>query len=251
MKLDYLIYYIIKLVKEGQKWQYQNLTNSGKRPTFWFSGLQIVAIIAAVVFVILQPEGILKENVIDYILSSLSIMTGIYLSLLVFVYDRYKLIDFKKIQDEHQQIRTWSFYSQLNSLISYSILVAIIVILILITSLLYGVPTNISDYVLADDFTISSFVLFLRCSFVVCMRLAMVYFLIDFFILCTYIVSGIFHFIHTDMEVNNPHLSITKTKSVRKQLLKEYPISYITTIILLMLLTTLVIGYFACISMNL
>lgn len=250
MKLNYLIYYIIKLINEGHKWQYQNLTYSGTKPKLWFSGLQIFAIVAAIAFVFLQPEGLLRENVIDYILSSLSILTGIYLSLLVFVYDRYKLIDFNKMQDEYKRIRTWSFYSQLNSLISYSILVAIVVIVVLIASLLYGTPTDISNYMFVDEFSFTSVVLFLRLSFVVLMRLTMVYFLIDFFILCIYIVSGIFHFIHVDMEINNPNLTISKTISVRKQLMKEHRKAYIASIVLLILLALLIAGYIVSIYMK-
>lgn len=244
MRLNYLIYYIISLVNEGHKWQYQNLTNSGKKPLLWFTGLQFVALFVSVAFVITQPEGILKENVIDYILSSLSIMTGIYLSLLVFVYDRYKLIDFKQMKDDnHKWIRTWCFYSQLNGLISYSILVAIIVILILIATLLFGQKIDLTSYVFTSDITINSAVLLLRLSFVVCMRIAMVYFLIDFFILCIYIVSGIFHFIKKDMDADNPQMSITNTKTACSMLMSEHKWSYIFTIVGLVIITLLASAY--------
>lgn len=245
MKLNYLLYYIISLIKEGHKWQYQNLNNSGNRPTFWFTGLQILALIAAGVFLFLQPEGILKENVIDYILSSLSILTGIYLSLLVFVYDRYKLIDFKKFTDTHKCIRTWCFYSQLNGLISYSILIAIIVILILISSLLFGTKTDITQYTLVSKVTLHSIIMFLRLAFVVCMRITMVYFLLDFFILGTYIVSSIFHFINNDMEENNPKKKIDNSKTALSILWKQHRMAYLITIVILTFIALLATGYVA------
>ena len=65
MKLNYLLYYIIYLVNEGHRWQYQNLNGSGTPSPAWFSPLQLIAIIVAVTFLFVQPDGLLHENIID------------------------------------------------------------------------------------------------------------------------------------------------------------------------------------------
>ena len=179
MKSNYLLYYIIHLINNGHKWQYQNLNGSGKPPVLWLSSLQIIALIIAITFLFVQPDGLLHENIIDYVLSSLSILTGIYLSLIVFIYDRYKVINFNEMSDT-KKIRTWNFYSQLFSLTSYSIILAILVIVILISALLFGVRTNIFNYEFTSHITFVSFVLFLKISLIVLIRVAFIYFLFDF-----------------------------------------------------------------------
>ena len=242
MKINYLLYYIIHLIDNGHKWQYQNLNGSGAPPTFWFSPLQIVAFLIAITFLFVQPDGLLHENIIDYVLSSLSILTGIYLSLVVFIYDRYKALRFNEMSDA-KQIRTWNFYSQLYSLTSYSIIIAILEIVILISTLLFGEKTNIFNYNLTSNFTFPSFVLFMKISLIVLIRVSFIYFLFDFFILCLYIVSCIFQFVSSDMNDAKPNKVIPNTKSAFKTLWGEYRTAFIISWLCIITICFLVAGY--------
>ncbi len=242
MKSCYLLYHIIHLVNEGHRWQYQNLNGSGSSFTLWFSPLQLVAILVAIIFIFIQPDGILHGNIIDYVLSSLSIIIGIYLCLLVFIYDRYKSTDFK-VLDEKRHIRTWNFYCQLISLTSYSILIAILVILILISSLLFGEKTNIFDYSPTDQISFFSIVVFLRISLIVIFRLSFIYFLFDFFILCLFIVSGIFQFISSDMNESKPKKVIPNSKPAIKILWQNQRTFLIFSFLFIILIICLIFGY--------
>ncbi len=242
MKINYLLYYIIHLIDNGHKWQYQNLNGSGAPPTFWFSPLQIVAFLIAITFLFVQPDGLLHENIIDYVLSSLSILTGIYLSLVVFIYDRYKALRFNEMNDT-KMIRTWNFYSQLYSLTSYSILIAILVIVILISALLFGEKTNLFNYEFTSHITIASFALFLKMSLIVLIRVSFIYFLFDFFILCLYIVSGIFQFVSSDMNEAKPNKVIPNTKSAFKVLWRDYRAAFIISWLCIIIICFLVAGY--------
>ncbi len=242
MKSNYLLYYIIHLVKEGHRWQYQNLNGSGTPPLLWFSFLQLVAILIAVVFLLVQPDGLLHTNVIDYVLSSLSILTGIYLSLIVFIYDRYKALKFDEMNDT-KHIRTWNFYSQLNSLTSYSILIAILVIMILMGALLFGEKTNIFNYEFTSHITCVSIALFLKLTLIVLIRVSFVYFLFDFFILCLYIVSGIFQFVSSDMSDAEPKKVICHSQSAFKRLWRKHRIAFILSWLCIIIFGCLIAVY--------
>lgn len=242
MKLNYLLYYIIYLVNEGHRWQYQNLNGSGTPSPAWFSPLQLIAIIVAVTFLFVQPDGLLHENIIDNVLSSLSILSGLYLSLIVFIYDRYKKLNFKDM-NETKHIRTWNFYCQLISLTSYSILIAILVILILISALLFGEKTNILDYKFTNHITVVSVALFFKVSLIVIYRISFIYFLFDFFILCLYIVSGIFQFVHLDMNEARPTTKIFNTKPTSRILLEKRKTAFILSWLCLFIVGCLILGY--------
>ena len=242
MRINHLIYYIIQLVDEGHRWQYQNLNGSGTPPLLWFSPLQLVAILLAVSFLFIQPKGLFHENLIDYVLSSLSILTGIYLSLIVFIYDKYKTIKFDGMS-ETKHIRTWNFYYQLNSLTSYSILIAILVIGIMISTLLFGKETNIFDYAFTSHITFDSVVLFLKLSLIVLLRFSFIYFLFDFFILCVHIVSGIFQFVSSDMNESRPTRMKPNTKSALKILWEKHRIAFLVSWICIITVGCLILAY--------
>ena len=87
MNISNLLYYIFNLITEGHKWQYQNATCTNKPPKLYFTTLQWIAILLAFIFVLTNSAG-LNNNLIDTLLNSLSIMTGLFLALIVVVYDK-------------------------------------------------------------------------------------------------------------------------------------------------------------------
>ena len=93
MNTSNLLFYILNLISEGQKWQYQNATCTNTKPKLYFTTLQWIAILLASIFVLTNHSG-LSTDIIDFLLSSLSIMTGLFLALIVIVYDKFKDLDF-------------------------------------------------------------------------------------------------------------------------------------------------------------
>ena len=98
MNISTLLYYILKLITEGHKWQYQNATCTNKPPKFYFSVLQWIAILLAFIFTLTNNAG-LSNDIIDTLLNSLSIMTGLFLALIVVVYDKFKELRFDASSD--------------------------------------------------------------------------------------------------------------------------------------------------------
>lgn len=219
MKANYLIYFLLKLINEGHKWQYKTLNNNGGRPTFWFSNLQICALIVASIFIFKSPLGF-SNDLIDYIISSLSILTGLYLSLVIFINDKFKDVEWDKIEGS-DKIHQWSFYSQFNALTSYSILIAITVIVILFGKQMLGTETNIMEYEWTN-LSVSSAIIFFKNTFVVVIRFITVYFLLDFFILCVYTVISLFHYTNRGMEKYAPKEIATKEISINQSLKEKF-----------------------------
>ena len=171
MNTSNLLFYILNLISEGQKWQYQNATCTNTKPKLYFTTLQWIAILLASIFVLTNHSG-LSTDIIDFLLSSLSIMTGLFLALIVIVYDKFKELDFNVETDEDKinKLKSWNYLRQFNALTSYSIFIALIVISILIGSLLYGYQINISSIHLAKSFNEIDGCLTIKIAIVVIVR---------------------------------------------------------------------------------
>jgi len=226
MSVSNLLYYILNLIVEGQKWQYQNATCTNKKPKLYFTTLQWMAILLSAIFVLTNHTG-LNTDIIDFLLSSLSIMTGLFLALIVVVYDKFKELDFNVESDEDKinKVKSWNYLRQFNALTSYSIFIALIVISILIGSLLYGYQTNISDIQFARSVNSIDVCLTIKIASIIIVRFCMVYFLLDFFILTIYAVSSLFQFINIEMLSKKPPYNINERMvlSDTKTLKEKYP----------------------------
>lgn len=211
MNTSNLLFYILNLISEGQKWQYQNATCTNTKPKLYFTTLQWIAILLASIFVLTNHSG-LSTDIIDFLLSSLSIMTGLFLALIVIVYDKFKELDFNVETDEDKinKLKSWNYLRQFNALTSYSIFIALIVISILIGSLLYGYQINISSIHLAKSFNEIDGCLTIKIAIVVIVRFCMTYFLLDFFILTIYAISSLFQFINIEMLSKKPPYKLNK-----------------------------------------
>lgn len=216
MKFDYLLYYVLYLIREGHKWQYKDLNDLGKSPTLWFSFLQIIALITAGIFVIKKTAGF-TDSTIEYMASTLSILIGLYLSLVIFINDKFKNVKWDGLKDT-EHIHTWAFYSQFNALASYSILIAVIVTCILFGFLLFGVNIDFANYCWVETWNVKSITLFIKLSLVVLSRFVVVYFLMDFFIICIYAVISLFHYTNKDMIKKQSKKQITNSKDIRDEL---------------------------------
>lgn len=240
MNVSNILYYGLKLIFEGQKWQYQNVTCTNKAPKLYFTSLQWIAILLALLFVLKNQSG-LSSNTIDYLLSSLSIMTGLFLALIVIVYDKFKEIVFDAETDDNKikQLKSWNYLRQFNTLTLYAIFIALIVILILIGSLLYGHSIDLSEISIATSLNKVDFGLSIKVIITILLRISTIYFLFDFFILTVYAVSSLFQFINNEMLSIKPPYTINEKKVVSDMqiLKKEYPKHFFITKITLRLLT--------------
>lgn len=225
MKTNYLIYYVLRLITKGQEWQYKNLNGNGNKPKLYFTQLQWVALLISIFFVYTKPKG-LSSEMINYVLSSLSVMTALFLSLIIIIFDKFNSFNFNGEGDEEKihKFHMWNFFYQFNAITSYAILISTTVIILLVFTLMFGKETDVSQYTFVSFklITLESIVTFCKLSFVYLIRLAIVYFLLDFFILCIYAISSIFQYVSNEFIKERPSIKINREESIRNTMQKEY-----------------------------
>ena len=227
MGIANFLFYVFNLIKEGHKWQYQNATCTNKPPKWYFTEVQWIAILVAITFVVFSPCGI-NVDVIDSLLSSLSILTGFYLALIVFVYDKYMTLNqpVETDEDKFNNFKNQNYLLQFNALSSYAILISIVVILILVANLLFGgTGENIYDYTIAPSIDKIDVLLTCKLLGVIFVRLSLVYFIFNFFIISLYAVCSLFQFVNIGMREQRYMCEIDKKKVEQddKMMKKKYP----------------------------
>lgn len=212
-----IVLYLSDLIHAGHKWQRQNIIGTNSECTFRFSVFQIVGCLLAGLFVYKNPSGV-SDTAIDYLLSSLSILTGFYFAVILLSYDQFDKIEVpdrgEKEDKKIKVLKSTNFLKQYNALSCYAILLAIIVIFMLIGTLLLGQKTDIyEDFEVAGS--LKDVALFPTLCFyaLVVWRFLMIYFLLDFFIITIYAICSLFQFLNLQMldiqlpfRVNNSHV---------------------------------------------
>ena len=154
----------------------------------------MIALLISILFVYTKPKG-LSNEMINYVLSSLSIMTALFLSLIIIIFDKFNNFNFKGEGDDEKihKFHMWNFFYQFNAITSYAILISTSVIILLVFTLMFGKEIDVSQYTFVSYklVTFESILLFLKLLFVYSIRIVIAYFLLDFFILCIYAISSI------------------------------------------------------------
>ena len=149
-----IVLYLSDLIHAGHKWQRQNIIGTNSEHAFKLSVFQIVGCLLAGWFVYKNPSGV-SDTAIDYLLSSLSIITGFFFAVILLSYDQFNKIevpDNGATEDEKiKALKSINFLKKYNALSCYAILLAIIVIFMLIGTLLFGQKTDIDE-----DFEVAS-----------------------------------------------------------------------------------------------
>lgn len=198
-----IVLYLSDLIHAGHKWQRQNIIGTNSERAFKLSVFQIVACLLAGWFVYKNPSGV-SDTVIDYLLSSLSIITGFFFAVILLSYDQFNKIKVPDreatVNEKIKALKSINFLKKYNALSCYAILLAIIVIFMLIGTLLFGQKTDI-----VEDFEVASSLkdvaLFPTLCFyaLVVWRFLMIYFLLDFLIITIYAICSLFQFLNLQM----------------------------------------------------
>lgn len=214
MDISTLIYYLTHLIKDGHEWQYRNVNGKGEKPKLYFSFLQFVAIGISLYFIVDKPLG-LSSTTKENILGCLSIMVALFMGLLVVLYDKSKPI-ISEEQDRAKKLHAWNFFYQFNALTSYAILLSVCIIILIVVGLIFDVQWNLFDYCFLppSEWTTTSIFLFAKCAGIICMRFAIIYFLIDFFIICLYAICSIYQFMYLHYKKDEPQVEVYNEKEI-------------------------------------
>lgn len=197
-----IAFYLRKLIYEGHFWQQQNATETNLVKVNRLSFLQMLGGVLALVFVSQTPEGV-SETQIDFLLSSLSIITGFFFAVVLLGYDLFCRIQMPEGASEESKIKIMksrNFLKKYNALSCYAILLAITVITMLIGTLLFGKHINLAeDFVAAETFDTINWWNTIKFGLLVIWRFCMIYFLMDFFLITLYAIGSLFQFLNVQM----------------------------------------------------
>ncbi|GEM_PF-509883 len=194
--------FISFLIREGHYWQYTDILGKGKKPKFFFNIAQWNIIVVSFLFVFSLPKG-LNNEFIDYAITAFSIFVGLFLALILTVYDKFQRIDFTIKYNDIEKIdllKVKNFFKQFTAITTYCILISILSIVLLMLMTLYDFfNLDISQYYwtsVSKDSLICFFKLFFLCF----IRGVNCYFILDFILLSLYAISSMFRFINKEYD---------------------------------------------------
>lgn len=212
MQINYLLYYLLRLIIKGQEWKNKDLNG---QVTGRFSLLQFAALCIACLYVWKRPQGMANnKEIIDYILSSLSITTALLFSIIVVVLDRARQHKFEGRTDKEKinNIHQWNHLYQFSSITGNAILWSLLVIVLLICSMLFGHDFNLSDYTfvgISNVLNVEYICNFAEFGLVVAVRFFIVFGLFNFFILFLFSLLSLFESISSELDCKKPNVEIS------------------------------------------
>ncbi len=243
MGINDFLYYLLVLIRDGHKWQRTDINGQQKRRWLYFSILQFIALGISALYVIHKKVGI-DHDTIDYLLSSMSIMAGLFLALVVLVLEKSEKNNYEADNQNEQskKLKLWRFNRQFVTLTSYAILISLLEVSILMGILFFdqGINLNHYEFLPIDEWNATSVLMALKLFFVIVVRICVVYFLFNFILLSVNAVTCIYQSIVITMDERKPRYQENSVEDIknafRRKGIRRFPILAISIVVLLMLL---------------
>lgn len=205
---------LLSLICDAHKWEYTNINDNlqtckAKNPKFYFTKWQWMIIGVSVGVCTFCSHGISAEFA-GYIISALSLFTGLLFSVAVLLFDKFCDTDFTCYQrnvnkDLHPLgIRLKNYYKKTIILILYTSIIAIICILLLaflLTSETLSASTSLSE--IWKSICQEHLKTIIIGVLIVLYRICVYYFLLDFIIITTTLIVSFYDFMIAKIESIN------------------------------------------------
>ena len=243
MGINNFLYYLLVLIRDGHEWQRTDINGQEERRLLYFSILQFIALGISTLYVIHKKVGI-DHDTIDYLLSSMSIMAGLFLALVVLVLERSEKTNYEADNQNEQskKLKLWRFNRQFVTLTSYAVLISLLEVSILMGILFFGQGINLDHYEFLPiaKWNVTSVLLALKLFFVIVVRICVVYFLFNFILLSVNAVTCIYQSIIISMDESKPRYQENAVEDIenafRRNGIRRFSILTISIVVLLMLL---------------
>jgi hypothetical protein len=157
------------------------------------------------------PKGF-DNDFAGYIISGLSLFTGILFTFVLTLYDKFKNVDFsvyKKETNEEknkQGIRLKNFFKKITVLTLYSAVLSIACVILLAVTLIFPQINMEISYISGfENIKDIHFCTLIRVFFVTMYRCILIYLLLDFILITVYIIASFYDYIIS--EINKIKLS--------------------------------------------
>lgn len=204
-----LKYYLKNVVCNAHKWQKVNINDKNgidniETKFYKFSFFQYLFIFSAIL-ICLFTESPLNANIVSFIINVFAILIGLLTALLIIIFDKFGDIVLPSKTDieiaYHKKVIR--YFQQFNTLTTYSILIAICVIISLALSYILDVfmlKISISDIINYVNMSINDGInvkFVLGASVINLYRIVILYFILDFFYILTYSISSIYSYFNS------------------------------------------------------
>lgn len=196
--------YIKRLLKDGQKWQYTDIWEREEKPRFYFTKTQYIIIAISILTTLYLNKGF-PESFVNYVMTTLSIFVGLFLTLILSAFDKFKALP--KIErptyDEQDYLKTRkNFFKQFTSLTAYAIVLSLLCIVLLgIVSLSSSFNDCLLNYPYAAP-TKENVLRLLKVLLKSIYNGVIIYFLLDFLIIVFYAVTSIHAYMQVEFNKN-------------------------------------------------
>ena len=192
--------YLKKLIKNGHYWQYTDVRNKGRKPKLFFLPMQWIIILLSVVMSVCVLNNGFSDEFVGYTNAVLAILTGLYLAVVISIFDKFDREEFTKNglterQKNNLKLKK-NFFIQFTSLTTYSIIIALFCLGLLSLSLLFkSFNTLITIDILIKKWQEAYYICFIKMFAITLYRVILMYFLINIIYISSYIISSVYSYI--------------------------------------------------------
>ncbi len=197
--------FVGSVFQEGRRMQKHDINGKSITKKRFTQTQKLSAVISAAL-VYLIPKGF-SEDFAGYTISFLGIFIGLFTSIVINLYDKGQTLISESSEVTHdakvRQIQVLNYIKQFNGLTAYSILKAIILIVLLMGSMLISdFETDLSSLRIADQTGWEEIKLAIHAVFLVAHRFIVFYLLLTFFTITLFAVSSYFAYLAGEFKKN-------------------------------------------------
>lgn len=203
MQLKNFRIFIGDVIREGNRLQKHDI-NGKPLTSKRFTDTQTISMLISLASIFILNKGF-SENFAGFTISFLGIFVGLFSSIVITMYDkRHSIIgdyNSKTIDQQTQTIRIKNYLVQFTGLTAYSILIAIVLIILLSFVLLHDVTkVNLYNYTFVNlkEIDWKSIGYFIKNAIVITYRYYTTYLLLNFFFITLFSTTSFFSFLSSE-----------------------------------------------------
>ena len=164
---------------------------------------QVLFVLITIVLFLFSLDGF-SERLLEYCVSALSILTGLFITVLVFVSEK---IPNKESNNENisakertKKIQLYNYYKQFSFIIGRTTVLSVFCLIIIFFLIQIGTSYNPFEYIIAHQIDIESVFLFFKITINLVLRFLFIYWMIRIFYNTLFAVSSLTNIINLKKE---------------------------------------------------